>query len=355
MNRKKIGLYNPYLDMYGGGERYIFSIAEYLSNDNEVILFWKDPNIKEKVKDKFNIDLSKVIIKNDGIFRAKNAIETAKELYLFDAFFYVTDGSVFFSPAKKNFLIIQSPLHTPTKTIQNQLKLLKWDVLVYSNFMEEIVQKKLGKKANVLAPPIEERVISEGKKEDIILSVGRFFTRPHNKKQDILIEEFKKNKDTVYKGCALILAGGLTEDSGKEHLKDLQKSAENTNVSFKVNVSYKELIELYNKSKVYWHAAGFGEDLEVNPEKAEHFGMTTVEAMEYGCIPIVFAAGGQKEIVQDGVDGYLWKTKEELSEKTNIVLTNEGKRKELVTNAKEKAKKYFKVTFYEKLTTLLSK
>ena len=38
----------------------------------------------------------------------------------------------------------------------------------------------------------------------------------------------------------------------------------------------------------------------------EHFGITTVEAMAHGCVPVVVRLGGQLEIVQDGVNGRLW-------------------------------------------------
>ena len=47
---------------------------------------------------------------------------------------------------------------------------------------------------------------------------------------------------------------------------------------------------------------------ETQPERFEHFGITTVEAMAYGCVPIVPALGGQLEIVGDGRNGRLWRS-----------------------------------------------
>jgi len=52
----------------------------------------------------------------------------------------------------------------------------------------------------------------------------------------------------------------------------------------------------------------------------EHFGITTVEAMASGCVPIVYDAGGQREIVRNGIDGFLWKTFEELIEETTQII-----------------------------------
>jgi hypothetical protein len=55
-----------------------------------------------------------------------------------------------------------------------------------------------------------------------------------------------------------------------------------------------------------WHATGYGFDAEQYPAKQEHFGMTTVEAMSAGAVPVVLNTGGQREIVTHGDDGFLW-------------------------------------------------
>ncbi|MBI2611976.1 glycosyltransferase family 4 protein [Candidatus Gottesmanbacteria bacterium] len=351
---KKIGIYSPYLDISGGGERYILSIAEYLSQENEVYLFWPESDsLKNSAKITLNISLDRIHFVSNEIFSSKNLFNTLKSLFTFDIFFHMTDGSVFLSPARKNFLIIQSPAHCPEKNITNILKLLKWRVLCYSDFVADIIKKRLGTSAIVLPPPVDVEKEPELAKENNILSVGRFFTGLHNKKQDILLEEFIDGAKSVYKGVTLTFAGGLTEESGKTYLESLREKAKNFSVDFQVNMAYKDLMTLYEKAKVYWHAAGFGENLELNPERAEHFGITTVEAMCHGCLPIVFNAGGQREIIQDKEDGYLWTTTRELREKTNIILTNEEKRLIMAQKARQKARNYSKVSFYEKLDALL--
>ena len=43
-----------------------------------------------------------------------------------------------------------------------------------------------------------------------------------------------------------------------------------------------------------------GEDAERHPERFEHFGISVVEAMAAGAVPLVFGAAGPGEIVQDG-------------------------------------------------------
>ena len=54
----------------------------------------------------------------------------------------------------------------------------------------------------------------------------------------------------------------------------------------------------------------------LHPEKFEHFGITTVEAMSAGCIPVVIDRGGQKEIVEDGINGFLFSSPGELKSRT---------------------------------------
>jgi glycosyltransferase involved in cell wall biosynthesis len=57
-------------------------------------------------------------------------------------------------------------------------------------------------------------------------------------------------------------------------------------VKFEIDASFDKLISILKKSKVYFH-----------PRPGEHFGMSIVEAMSAGLIPIVSDIGGQTEFV----------------------------------------------------------
>ena len=69
----RIGIYDPYLDTLGGGEKYMLYIAKLLADKNETIFFWDDKTIFEKAESKFGIDLSKVVIEKN-IFSKKTPI-----------------------------------------------------------------------------------------------------------------------------------------------------------------------------------------------------------------------------------------------------------------------------------------
>lgn len=349
----KIGIYDPYLQILGGGEKYIATIAKVLETKYEIDLFSDDDSIIEKIKDRFNIGLNTISLIPANIFKKRSSFEKLSNLKRYDIFIYVTDGSLFFSGAKKNFLLIQSPAHLPTKKLINNFKLRNWKIICYSSFMARIIKDRLDSESYILPPSVEETNKSYLPKKNIILSVGRFFLYPHNKKQEVLIDVFKENYSGSFKGYKFILAGGLTEESGTSYLAMLKKNAFGFPIEFKVNIGFDELAFLYKNAKIYWHAAGFGEDLAAHPERAEHFGISTLEAMNRKCVPVVFAGGGQPEIVSSGQTGFLWTTKSDLAGKTSELIINEKLRKKLANGAYHKSLEFTEEKFYEKLKRII--
>jgi glycosyltransferase involved in cell wall biosynthesis len=339
--------------MLGGGERYLLTIASLFSATQSTSLVI-DPSVLKRIFTTFGLQVENTIIIHPYEFLSLNTLNRFRYLRKFDAFFYTTDGSVFFSSSKKNYLVIQSPAHIPVATIFNRIKLSNWESLCYSSFMRDIIQKRLSRNSLIIPPAIDNIFFDQkrAKKRNIILTVGRFFPHPHNKRQEVLIEVFKSFAKRALSGWKLVVVGGLTEEGGNKVVGQLKKLSEGSAVEIKVNVGFKELLELYRESKVYWHAAGFGEDLETNPERAEHFGITTLEAMASGCVPIIFPAGGQVELVQDGENGYYWKTPQELIEKTALLSQDDKLTQSVARRAKESARLYSLdnlKTSYEKL------
>ena len=76
-------------------------------------------------------------------------------------------------------------------------------------------------------------------------------------------------------------------------------------------------------SKIYWHAAGFNSKGTKEPIKLEHFGITTVEAMSAGCVPVVINQGGQIEIIGNSDSGFLWDKTEELINYSTRLINDE--------------------------------
>ena len=352
----KVGIYSPYLEVYGGGERYIYSIASLLSSQNEVSIY-ADKSIIDKAKDLLNINLDRIHFLPIAQFRKQNFLNKLITLNKFDLFFSMTDGSIFFSAARKNFLVIQSPAHIPSTDFLNRIKLINWRILCYSQFMQEIIFKKTGRKADILPPCINNGIIPSVhiQKENIILTVGRFFLYPHSKKHEFMLRFFIKYYRKYFPDWKLIIAGGLTEEGGQELVNKLMLQSKDFPVEIVVNPSFDSLQLLYQRAKIYWHATGFGEDLEKFPERAEHFGITTVEAMAKGTVPVVFNGGGQKEIISDEVDGFLWDSEKDLLDKTYNLVQNEDLLKDFSSKARVKAVLYSEQKFYAKLQKIIDR
>jgi glycosyltransferase involved in cell wall biosynthesis len=154
------------------------------------------------------------------------------------------------------------------------------------------------------------------------------------------------------KNWKFVIATSIKKENEKE-FEQLQQQAKGFPIEFFINKNNKELWNMYNKAKIYWHASGFGEDLRKNPEYAEHFGISTVEAMGAGCVPVVINAGGQKEIVTENVNGLLWNSENELMDKTNKLIKDEKLLDKLSQEAIVAAQKFSKENFCENLYKLL--
>jgi glycosyltransferase involved in cell wall biosynthesis len=121
-----------------------------------------------------------------------------------------------------------------------------------------------------------------------------------------------------------------------------------------VDVAYPELQELYRSAAVYWHAAGYGVDAAESPIELEHFGMTTAEAMAQGAVPVVFAAGGQLEVVEDGVSGFHWRNPAQLAARTRELAADEALRRRMAVAARERAQRYSRAEFKRRMRDSLA-
>lgn len=175
-------------------------------------------------------------------------------------------------------------------------------ILANSHYTQKWVERYWGKSATVISPPVDllfkGNQLKKYRKRNWICSVGRFFTLGHGKKQEILIEAFKLLCSHTKQRWELHLVGGLGEEpTSIDFFKTLKESSRGYPIFFHINASRDEVLEIYSKSKIYWHATGFGEDEKHYPIKFEHFGIAPIEAISAGCIPILFNGGGLREIV----------------------------------------------------------
>lgn len=354
----KIGIYDPYLDDLGGGEKYMLSVAECLSKRHEVAIFWDEKKDFEKAMERFSLDLSRVSL-TPNIFSPKVGLfKKIVETKNFNAIIFLSDGSIPFSLSKKLFVHIQQPIPGLKTSFKIRWKLSRVArVFCNSYYSKSYVDRSLGIESIVLYPPVKINA-RPLKKENIILHVGRFRVKDpmtgvnDYKKQGVMTNVFKQMIKKGLKDWRFVLAVSIRERE-EEIFNKLQKESKGFPIEFFVNKTNEELWELYSRAKIYWHASGYGEDLEKHPEYAEHFGISTVEAMGAGAVPVVIAAGGQKEIVQDGIDGLLWENLDELKTKTLELIQNKNLREKLSKAAKQRAHFFSGDRFCKEITALI--
>ena len=353
--KQKILIYSPYFSTFGGGERYLFQIAQLLQKENQVYLI-ADKIIRKKALSCFAINLRSVEFLDPAMFRSLNFFSRFFFIRQFDICFHMTNGSLFYPASKKNYLIIQSHAHIPLAGPSRALKINGWKIICYSSFMEKIIRERINRQAIVLPPAVDLDLFKKDKttKEKIILSVGRFFSSPlHEKRQDFLLNFFIKNYEKYFQGWRLILCGNLTEPSGKKVLFKMKKKINNFPVELKINLPFPALLSLYQRSSVYWHAAGYGSDAIQKPEKMEHFGITTLEALAAGNVPLVFAAGGQTDIINNNVNGFLWNSEKDFRELNLQLLKNSSLMEKISKNAITSAADYSLNKFNKRLHDLI--
>ena len=344
----RVALYNPYLDTLGGGEKHILSILKVLQEEGfEINIFW-DKDLTEQIEEKFSLHYINKLEWLPNIFKNKtfpfSTLKTLQTLRTFNYFFYVTDGSYFFSTAKKNFVFCMVPQkNLYPYNIINILKTWNYQFIANSQFTGNWLNK-WGIKNQVIHPYIDDVFINSNvnNKEKNILSVGRFFPHLHSKQQEVVIKLFKKiKKNGLFRDYKLIIAGGLKKED-KDYFHKLKALVNNDkSIYLKPNLNFDELYKLYKLSNFFWHFTGYGIDENIHPEQVEHLGITPLEAMASGCITFCYNAGGPKEIIKNGETGFLFNNEKELIEKMELCIKNQELSKKIINNAKKYVKENF--------------
>jgi len=162
---------------------------------------WNNPDTKQRLENRFGINLKYI-----------NFVPDIKRGDGYNICFWVSDGSIPTLRAQTNLLHFQVPFtKVRGKTLLNKMKLIRIKkVICNSNFTKSIVDQEYGfsEKSTVLYPPVDvKKFRPKKKKEKIILYIGRFSRLTQSKRQDVLVEVFKKFS-MKYRDWKLVLAGG---------------------------------------------------------------------------------------------------------------------------------------------------
>jgi len=365
----KICFLSPYLPKhFGGGEKYLLDCARIAAEKHDVYIGLPqatgEDSDYELVKKKYELflghSLADVQFIHTPIF---SQLKPSQKLFWtkqFDCLYYLTDGSLFFSLAPTNILHIQIPLQLNKVGLIERLKLANWSIKnTNSEFTKQVIERSWQTKINLVHYPMVDIPQSQQvehwltQKQKMILHVGRFFTHQHSKRQDALAEFFihlLQQYPQETRGWELVMIGSVENEAYAQRIKTI---AAGYPIKILHQVDRSELLKYYQRASLYWHATGLGLDETKYPEKMEHFGISTIEAMAHGCLPIVIGKGGQVEILGEQLSGFLWQTESECLNKTIGQITDAKSRRLNQKMAYERSHLFSEQVFRHKLFSMI--
>ena len=226
-------------------------------------------------------------------------------------------------------------------------------ILTHSRYSAGWIRHYWSREARLLYPAIEG--LEPGDKKPVILSVGRFFEGHHNKKHLLMVLAFKSLVDEGLTGWEFHLVGGTHEEEHhRRYLDRVRREAAGYPIRIHTNIPHDELARHYAEARIFWHASGHEEDERRHPERFEHFGISTVEAMLAGAVPVVIGKAGQLETVANGVDGFLWSDVQTLRARTRQLAEDTELWERMSQEAVKKARCFSREAFKGQLSTLIA-
>jgi glycosyltransferase involved in cell wall biosynthesis len=381
MKSLRISIYNePAGSGIGGSEFVAATLAEALSKNHEVCLFHRVPSLTaEKLAANSGTELDKVrlhyVEKPNGQPRSRrNPLTHYRELQEFqaelsegfDIFVAIMHDVPPFCHAKKGALIVLFPAPSapyikpeggveplarkrPAKYLYQswawKKRMESYQIkTAISDFSGLWTKRRWGIDCTIVYPPVNTS-FGHVEKEKIILSVGRFALEGHGhrKNQEEMLDVYGRMHGVDWK---YFCVGGLdVTPAHKAYFEQLSELAAKSGAALVANLPRKELVSLYERASIFWHASGYGQDQNVDPVLVEHFGISTVEAMAAGCVPVVINKGGQSEIVEHEVSGFVWESLDELKNYTARLMSDDNLRRQMSAAARKRAQMFSRETF----------
>jgi O-antigen biosynthesis protein len=359
--RPSLALYDHTLHLIGGGEKYGCTLAQALQDHFDITLIAHRPVSLDDLMAWYDLDLSRCRVKvmpldffaasgpiNPDLVSARTEnpfLAVSRESGNYDFFVNNSMLEMVYPLANVSLFVC----HFPERQRGDYFYAQHYRHLIYnSRYTASWIEKKWRlTPSRHIYPPVdmEPGAGDDQPKENVILSVARFESGGSKQQAEMIVafERLLALDPAATRGWKLVLCGGSAPANPYlESLRADLAARPGLPVELLVNIPLAELKRQYARASVFWHFCGLGQS---NPARIEHFGMSTVEAMQNGCLPIVFDGGGQREIVTDGVTGFRFLRTAQLLERTLQALRDPGLRQRLGQAARGRGRDFSRAVF----------
>jgi len=377
LNRQSCLAFTPYDLSPGGGEKYLLEFILTMQNlgCNVELLTMASNHCKDHDCISRTADLLRVPV------RVQEIRLTFVELLDLDTYIRRKRPEVYFelgnkkipfnpNPGKFGIYMCQFPFDLDANVADNDLrKFSTFDaVFVNSEFTQtwyhefiyrahtKMERLKLIWPNSVVVHPAVESIqsasdtyVSEPRKPCAML-LGRIFGGTQNKGHMEAVEATKEIAKQIPDFELHII--GQQQPGHYEYFEKLQNAARTVgHIHFHVNASNEVLLNVSKKCFAQWHLTGIKATLD--PSNYEHFGISIVEGMLAGMVPIVIGVGGGAEIVKSGL-GRLVGSVSELVDSTVDVLKVMGSDQSRYSSAvKARAREFSRSKFQTRVRHII--
>ena len=325
LNKGKTALiYTPYDLSIGGGEKYFLEVMAFLmAKGYNVLLATHDTNYCQDKQCVLRTAFAlRVHIPGDFkylpvSYRALKRLHATR----FDVYYEMgnTRFPEFRNPAVLGMYQCQFPfdldgpfseqsvlrLSTFNLVIVNSRFTMSWYIKYSTPALKVMEDKNMRYPAiEVVNPPVELEtgIKPRPKKRDLkrvkIVQLGRVFSGRQNKGHKesitaIVALNANKTDNVVYE---LTIIGNI-HPGFEDYAVSLQEMAKGHPVTFQFGIPGNELMKLLDEGDMIWHLTGVDITEEnSDPASYEHFGISVVEGMSHGLVPVIYSKGGVTEI-----------------------------------------------------------
>ena len=321
-NTKKALIYNKYLSTAGGGERAAFDLASALLVCGYEVLIASDDPLGEisidQISQKFGSYLGLKFRKFSSLEEILNFSRITKvDLFVNHTYCSFIPNPLLGTGAKAIYLMM-----FPAITSVEQVEALNTYDLILSiseftaTYLEVYAEKfcKLTAKHEVLVLPISTSHTDNSScelknKEKLIINIGRFNVNGHSKCQLDAIKLFKdlKRDGVLDPEWSMICAGQINRlPENIDYFNQCKLEAQGERVEVLADLSFQEIVKLYQRASILIQVTGFNLPFGVNPEKCEHLGLVALDCAAYGVIAVCSQRSGISAIINHGTDGFIF-------------------------------------------------